>query len=83
MIERRAKHKPAARATPGQALGIFEHLGAPLWAGKARQDKIPHRTGRTASLRPGKVSVIRRPWLRWTGQPGGHAGWSESLVVSW
>jgi DNA-binding CsgD family transcriptional regulator len=38
MIERRAKQKAAARQTLGQALGIFEHLGAPLWAGKARQE---------------------------------------------
>ena len=36
MIERRAKQKSAARQALGQALDIFEHLGAPLWAGKAR-----------------------------------------------
>ena len=46
MIERRARHKPAARASLGQALGIFEHLGAPLWADKARRElsKIAART---------------------------------------
>ena len=38
MIERRARHKPTARASLGRALGIFEHLGAPLWAGKARRE---------------------------------------------
>jgi DNA-binding CsgD family transcriptional regulator len=38
MIERRAKHKAAARESLGQALGIFEHLGAPLWMGKARRE---------------------------------------------
>jgi DNA-binding CsgD family transcriptional regulator len=38
MIERRAKQKAAARQTLDQALGIFEHLGAPLWAGKVRQE---------------------------------------------
>ena len=38
MIERRSGHQPAARATLGQALGIFEHLGAPLWAAKARRE---------------------------------------------
>jgi DNA-binding CsgD family transcriptional regulator/tetratricopeptide (TPR) repeat protein len=38
MIERRARHKQAARASLGQALGIFEHLGAPLWSDKARQE---------------------------------------------
>ena len=38
MIERRARHKSAARASLGQALAIFEHLGAPLWADKARRE---------------------------------------------
>jgi DNA-binding CsgD family transcriptional regulator len=38
MIERRAKHKSAASATLGKALSIFEHLGAPLWADKARRE---------------------------------------------
>jgi DNA-binding CsgD family transcriptional regulator len=38
MIERRAKHKAAARESLGQALGIFECLGAPLWTGKARRE---------------------------------------------
>jgi DNA-binding NarL/FixJ family response regulator len=38
MIERRARLKSAARATLGQALSIFEQLGAPLWADKARRE---------------------------------------------
>jgi DNA-binding CsgD family transcriptional regulator len=38
MIERRARHKDAARESLGQALGIFEHLGAPLWTGKTRRE---------------------------------------------
>ena len=38
MIERRGRRKSTARATLGQALGIFEHLGAPLWAAKARRE---------------------------------------------
>jgi tetratricopeptide (TPR) repeat protein len=38
MIERRAKQKSAARQALSQALDIFEHLGAPLWAGKARRE---------------------------------------------
>ena len=46
MIERRAKHKSAARTTLGRALVIFEHLGACLWADKARRElaKITLRT---------------------------------------
>jgi DNA-binding CsgD family transcriptional regulator/tetratricopeptide (TPR) repeat protein len=38
MIERRARHKSAARQSLSQALDIFEHLGAPLWAAKARRE---------------------------------------------
>jgi DNA-binding CsgD family transcriptional regulator/tetratricopeptide (TPR) repeat protein len=38
MIERRGKHKPAARESLGQALAIFGHLGAPLWAAKAQKE---------------------------------------------
>jgi DNA-binding CsgD family transcriptional regulator len=38
MIERRGKSKSAARASFGQALGIFEFLGAPLWADKTRRE---------------------------------------------
>ena len=38
MTERRAKRKSAAAASFGRALAIFDHLGASLWAGKARQE---------------------------------------------
>lgn len=38
MIERRARHRQAARESLGQALTTFEHLGAPLWAGKAGRE---------------------------------------------
>jgi DNA-binding CsgD family transcriptional regulator len=38
MIERRAKHKAMARNSFEHALGIFEHLGASLWASKARRE---------------------------------------------
>ena len=37
-VERRARRKSAARESLGQALGIFEGLGAPLWADKARRE---------------------------------------------
>src|SRR6476659_9036762 len=45
MIERRARHKSAARESFSRALGTFEQLGAPLWADKARRGlyKIPVR----------------------------------------
>ena len=37
-VERRAKQKRAARSTLEQALAIFQQLGAPLWAQRARDD---------------------------------------------
>jgi DNA-binding CsgD family transcriptional regulator len=36
--QRRSKHRGAARATLGDALAIFEQLGAPLWADRARSE---------------------------------------------
>jgi DNA-binding CsgD family transcriptional regulator len=36
--QRRAKQRAAARATLEEALAVFERLGAPLWADKARAD---------------------------------------------
>jgi DNA-binding CsgD family transcriptional regulator len=38
MIERRARHKSAARESLSRARGTFEVLGAPLWADKARRE---------------------------------------------
>jgi DNA-binding CsgD family transcriptional regulator len=37
-VQRRAKRKGAARATLHEALAIFERLGTPLWADKARAE---------------------------------------------
>jgi DNA-binding NarL/FixJ family response regulator len=37
-VERRARQKSAARRTLQEALGIFEELGAPLWAARARAE---------------------------------------------
>lgn len=54
---RRAKHKRAARESLEQALAIFEHLGARLWAEKARAElrriggRIAHHDELTASER--------------------------------
>ncbi len=45
-IERRVRHKPAARESLGRALHVFEHLGAPLWADKARREAAKIAVGR-------------------------------------
>jgi hypothetical protein len=38
MVERRGKLRSVARDSFGQAMAIFEQLGAPLWADKARRE---------------------------------------------
>jgi DNA-binding CsgD family transcriptional regulator/tetratricopeptide (TPR) repeat protein len=38
MIERRSGHQLTAREALGEALAIFQHLGAPLWAEKAGRE---------------------------------------------
>jgi DNA-binding CsgD family transcriptional regulator len=48
VTQRRAKQRGAARVTLEQALAIFERLGAPLWAEKARAE-LQRIGGRTAS----------------------------------
>jgi DNA-binding CsgD family transcriptional regulator len=57
MVERRAKRKAAAHDSFGQALGIFDRLGAPLWADKVRLElsKIP-----TSSAVSGLTQTERR-----------------------
>jgi DNA-binding CsgD family transcriptional regulator len=57
MVERRGKRKSAARAALGQALSIFEQLGAPLWADKARRELSKTAT---RSLGTGLTETERR-----------------------
>ena len=64
MIERRGRHKPAARESFGHALGIFEHLGAPLWADKARKE-----LSKIATRPPAGTGV--RLWIG----PDGSSSW--------
>jgi DNA-binding CsgD family transcriptional regulator len=48
VIQRRAKQRGAARMTLEEALAIFDQLGAPLWADKARSE-LARIGGRTPS----------------------------------
>ena len=60
--EQRAKRRADARATLEAALAVFERLGSPLWAGKARTElgriggRAPSRGDLTASER--RVAVL-------------------------
>jgi DNA-binding CsgD family transcriptional regulator len=51
-VERRAKHRAAARQALGQALEIFDGLGAPLWAEKTAAElaRIPGRAPAAGGL---------------------------------
>lgn len=50
-VQRQARRKQAARETLGRALEIFERLGAPLWAQRARREL--RRIGGRSSPREG------------------------------
>lgn len=50
-VQRQARRKQAARQTLGRALEIFERLGAPLWAERARREL--RRIGGRSSPRQG------------------------------
>jgi DNA-binding CsgD family transcriptional regulator len=58
-VERRAKHKGAARAALGEALAEFERLGASLWAGEARAElaRIGGRAPSGGELTPAEQRV--------------------------
>jgi DNA-binding CsgD family transcriptional regulator len=52
VIERRAKHRAAAREALTRALEVFDELGAPLWAEKAAAElaRIPGRRQSSGAL---------------------------------
>jgi DNA-binding CsgD family transcriptional regulator len=56
-VQRRIKQRAAARATLGEALAIFEALGAELWAAKARRE-LTRIGGRTPTGR--QLTVTER-----------------------
>jgi DNA-binding NarL/FixJ family response regulator len=59
-VQRRQKQRKAARETLGQALGIFEQLGASLWADKARAElERTHLREAPAGLTPSEEQVAR------------------------
>jgi DNA-binding CsgD family transcriptional regulator len=53
-LQRRAKQKTAPRASIGEALDVFERLGASLWAQRARAElaRVGGRPGAPAALTP-------------------------------
>jgi DNA-binding NarL/FixJ family response regulator len=57
--QRRARERRAARESLSEALGIFESLGAPLWADKARAElgRIGGRTPANGALTPAEQRI--------------------------
>jgi DNA-binding CsgD family transcriptional regulator len=59
MVERRAKHKRAAKESLQQAVMIFERVGTPLWAAKSRGElgRVGLRPAAPLSLTPTEERV--------------------------
>jgi DNA-binding CsgD family transcriptional regulator len=59
-VQRRRKQRKAAREALQQSLGIFEELGAPLWAAKARAElERTHLREAPGELTPSEEQVAR------------------------
>jgi DNA-binding CsgD family transcriptional regulator len=57
--QRRAKRRREARATLGEALGVFEEIGAALWAERARAElkRISGRASTPGALTPAEARI--------------------------
>jgi DNA-binding CsgD family transcriptional regulator len=59
-VERRRKQRKSARAALGQALELFEQVGTPLWAGKARAElERTHLREAPAELSPSELRIAQ------------------------
>jgi DNA-binding CsgD family transcriptional regulator len=57
--QRRAKRRREARATLGEALGVFEEIGAALWAERSRAElkRISGRASTPGALTPAEARI--------------------------
>jgi DNA-binding CsgD family transcriptional regulator len=78
-VERRAKQKRAARSTLEQALGIFQTLGAPLWAQRARDDLV--RVG-GAVLPSGELTPTEQRIAQLVGEGKKNREVADALFIS-
>jgi DNA-binding CsgD family transcriptional regulator len=78
-VERRAKQKRAARSTLEQALGIFQTVGAPLWAQKARNDLA--RVGGVVLL-SGELTPTEQRIAQLVGEGKKNREVAEALFIS-
>jgi DNA-binding CsgD family transcriptional regulator len=58
-VQRRAKHKRAARESLEHALTLFDRIGAALWSDRARTElkRIGGRAPRSAALTPTELQI--------------------------
>jgi DNA-binding CsgD family transcriptional regulator len=78
-VERRAKQKRAARAALEQALGLFQTLGAPLWAQRAQED-LARVSG--AALPPGELTPTEQRIAQLVGEGRKNREVAEALFIS-
>jgi DNA-binding CsgD family transcriptional regulator len=78
-VERRAKQKRAARTALEQALGIFQALGAPSWAQRARDDLA--RVG-GAVLPSGELTPTEQRIARLVGEGKKNREVADALFIS-
>ena len=77
-VERRAKQKRAARSSLTRALGIFESLGAPLWAERTRSELS--RVGGLSA--PGELTATERQIAELVVQGRTNREVADALFVS-
>jgi DNA-binding CsgD family transcriptional regulator len=66
-VQRRLRHKQLARVTLGRAVGVFEHLEAPIWAERARRESA-RIGGRVSSNRELSATELKIAELVCSGQ---------------
>jgi DNA-binding CsgD family transcriptional regulator len=79
-VERRAKQKRAARSTLEQALGLFQALGAPLWAQRARDDLA--RVGSGAMPPSSELTPTEQRIAQLVGEGKKNREVAEALFIS-
>jgi len=80
VVERRARQRANARASLAEALETFEHMGARLWAERARQE-LSRVSGRRAG-RAGELTPTERQAAELAAEGRSNKEIAEALFVS-
>jgi DNA-binding CsgD family transcriptional regulator len=79
-VERRAKQKRVARSALEQALGIFQTLGAPLWAQRAQDDLL--RVGGAVPPPSGELTPTEQRIAQLVGEGKKNREVADALFIS-